>query len=92
MAQRKITVVSAACAVVKIGGSERYLYKGSVVPSGADQKDVKRLVEIGLLKQATVTDDESAAESTGAQSGAGGQGGSSGADQGDGQSDTGKGK
>ena len=60
MAQRNINVVAAACAVVKVGGSERYLYKGSVVPSGVDQKDVKRLTEIGLLKRVAVTVDESA--------------------------------
>lgn len=41
--------VKAAAAVVKIGGTERYLYKGNIVPEAAT--NAEHLAQIGLLEQ-----------------------------------------
>lgn len=41
--------VKAAAAVVKIGSSERYLYRGAVVPSAAT--NLEHLLDIGLLEE-----------------------------------------
>ncbi len=41
--------VAAAAAVVKVGSSSHVLYQGAVVPEGADQDDVARLVSLGYL-------------------------------------------
>lgn len=41
--------VSAAAAVVRVGGTERYLYQGAVVPAGVSEADVARLTKMGLI-------------------------------------------
>lgn len=41
--------VKAAAAVVKIGGTERYLYKGNIVPEAAT--NAEHLAQIGLLEE-----------------------------------------
>lgn len=46
--------VSAAAAVVKVGNTERYLYRGAVLPADADEADVERLVAIGLVGESEV--------------------------------------
>ncbi|MBM6622665.1 hypothetical protein JTF08_13700 [Micrococcaceae bacterium RIT802] len=46
--------VKAAAAVVVIGGADRYLYQGAVVPDGVDTKDLDRLVKAGLLEKVEV--------------------------------------
>lgn len=55
MAQTKnVHKVKAAAVVVKTGGTERYLYKGAVLPAGTAPEEIKRLVGIGLVEKATV--------------------------------------
>lgn len=41
--------VSAAAAVVRVGGTERYLYQGAVVPAGVSEADLARLTKMGLI-------------------------------------------
>lgn len=48
--------VKAACVVVNVGGQERYLYKGAVLPSGVDRKDITRLKNNGLLVEVEVAE------------------------------------
>lgn len=48
--------VKAACVVVNVGGQERYLYKGSVLPSGVDRKDITRLKNNGLVVEVEVAE------------------------------------
>lgn len=51
--------VKAACVVVNVGGQERYLYKGSVLPSGVERKDVTRLKNNGLVVEVEVLEADS---------------------------------
>lgn len=48
--------VKAACVVVNVGGQERYLYRGAVLPSGVDRKDITRLKNNGLLVEVEVAE------------------------------------
>jgi len=47
-AQYKVT---AAAAVVRVGGTERYLYRGASVPVGVSAVDIKRLMKMGLVSK-----------------------------------------
>lgn len=58
MASKTVYKVTAAAAVVRVGDSERYFYRGAVLPDAADEKDVRRLVEIGLVSKTKVEVDE----------------------------------
>ena len=49
MAAAKKYRVTAAAAVVRGGGTERYLYRGAVVPAGVSAADIARLVKMGLI-------------------------------------------
>lgn len=51
--------VIAACVVVNVSGQERYLYKGAVLPSGVDRKDVTRLKNNGLIAEVEVPEADS---------------------------------
>ncbi|MGO2360010.1 MAG: hypothetical protein ACTH6N_02665 [Brachybacterium tyrofermentans] len=46
--------VIAACVVVNVGGQERYLYKGAVLPSSVERKDITRLKNTGLVAEVEV--------------------------------------
>ena len=46
--------VTAAAAVVRVGGTERYLYHGSTLPAGVSAEDIKRLIKMGLVSKVTV--------------------------------------
>lgn len=50
-AQYKVT---AAAAVVAVGGTERYLYRGATVPAGVSAADIKRLMKMGLISKVVV--------------------------------------
>lgn len=52
--------VIAACVVVNVSGQERYLYKGAVLPSGVERKDVTRLKNNGLIAEVEVPEADSA--------------------------------
>lgn len=52
MAAAKKYRVTAAAAVVRVGGTERYLYRGAVVPAGVSAADIARLVKMGLVSVA----------------------------------------
>ena len=54
MAENTVHRVKAAAVVVKTGGTERYLYKGAVLPPGTPGDEIKRLVSIGLVEEVTV--------------------------------------
>lgn len=49
MAEYKVT---AGAVVVRVGGTERYLYRGATLPDGVSADDVKRLSGLGLIEQA----------------------------------------
>lgn len=46
--------VTAAAAVVRVGGTERYLYRGASVPVGVSDEDLARLTKLGLLSRVVV--------------------------------------
>lgn len=54
--------VIAACVVVNVGGQERYLYKGAVLPSSVERKDITRLKNTGLVAEVAVPEADSAAD------------------------------
>lgn len=66
MAKTTIHVVTAAAAVVRVGSSEQYFYRGANLPDVADKDDVKRLVDIGLVEKVTVEVADSASTGGGA--------------------------
>lgn len=43
--------VKAAAIVVPVDGTERYLYRGALLPSGVKAADRKRLEDMGLVEQ-----------------------------------------
>lgn len=43
--------VTGAAAVVRVGGTERYLYGGASVPAGVSAADIKRLTKMGLISK-----------------------------------------
>lgn len=56
----KQTKVTAACVVVTVDGQERYVYRGSLLPSGVDRKDITRLRNNGLVAEVDVPEADSA--------------------------------
>lgn len=42
-------VVNAAAAVVRVGGADRYLYRGATLPEGAE--NLKHLAAAGLIEE-----------------------------------------
>ncbi|OMH30648.1 hypothetical protein BGP79_11865 [Tersicoccus sp. Bi-70] len=46
--------MKAACAVVPVGGSERYLYRGAILPDGVKAADLKRFTELGLIEEVDI--------------------------------------
>lgn len=50
--------VKAAAAVVKIGGTERYIYQGAIVPEGAT--NIEHLETIGLIEPVEPVEPEQA--------------------------------
>ncbi|MFJ2518658.1 hypothetical protein ACIOWF_06770 [Cellulosimicrobium cellulans] len=60
--KRKIHRVKAAAAVVPLGGTDRYLYRGARVPDGVEDKHLKRLVSVGLLEVVEVDVEETGGE------------------------------
>lgn len=52
MAAAKKHRVTAAAAVVRVAGTERYLYRGAVVPAGVSAADITRLMKMGLISVA----------------------------------------
>jgi hypothetical protein len=49
MATTNQHIVKATLIVVPLDGTERYLEKGAIVPDGVAAKDIKRLIETGLI-------------------------------------------
>lgn len=43
--------VTAGAVVVPVNGSERYLYRGALLPDGVKAEDRKRLVDVGLVEE-----------------------------------------
>lgn len=63
--KRKIHSVKAAAAVVPVGGTDRYLYRGARVPDAVEKKDLDRLVSVGLLEVLEVDLEEPEGEGSG---------------------------
>lgn len=72
--------VKAAAAVIKIGGTEQYLYRGNIVPAAAT--NAEHLAQIGLLEEITLLEvpeaDSPEDEQQSALQGTGGSGDGSG--------------
>jgi len=47
--------VKAVAAVAKVGGSQRYLYRGAIVPAAATNID--HLLEVGLIEEVSLLDE-----------------------------------
>lgn len=75
--------VKAVTAVIKIGGSERYLHRGAIVPSAAT--NIEHLLAVGLLEEISLLEvpeaDSPEDEQQSALQGTGGSGDGSGAMQ-----------
>lgn len=62
-AKKYIHKVTGAAAVLRtVDGSERYLYRGAIIPEGFDKESIEHSVSIGLVsKVEVVSDDDDAA-------------------------------
>lgn len=53
-----VHVVTAKCAVVKIGQTDEYLYRGAVLPRAVEQAELDRLTAEHLIAPVRYTTDE----------------------------------
>lgn len=53
--------VTAAVAVVKVAGELQYIYQGVLLPENVEEKDLQRLLSIGLIEEIKVEETEEAA-------------------------------
>lgn len=75
MAQRTQHIVTAALIVARTGSTERYFYRGAVLPEDVNAEERKRLVGLGLVKVFKAEEQDDAGSGTpagGKQSDSGG--------------------